>query len=83
MARDRYRGTTVSENKAPNPKEVFEKLAQESHKMIKGLSADQSSEMAEQFNNAWTVMTSRMISHPDEWMNSVVSYYQNQLSIWN
>ncbi len=73
---------TTSENKAPNPKEVFEKLAQESHKMIKGFSANQSSEMALQFNNAWNTMTTRMMSHPDEWMHSVVSYYQNQLSIW-
>ncbi|MET0025675.1 MAG: class I poly(R)-hydroxyalkanoic acid synthase [Sedimenticola sp.] len=65
-----------------NPQDIFNKYAQEGHRLYKDFSITESQEMASQFFNSWNTIITRAMESPDEWFKSVSGIYQQQLQLW-
>ncbi|OUS31413.1 class I poly(R)-hydroxyalkanoic acid synthase [Thalassotalea sp. 42_200_T64] len=63
--------------------QFFERINNETNKMLETLSSDQTKQAFEQFNNQWLELTQRDVADPSAWLNSVVEFQTQQIGLWN
>ncbi|MBC8210330.1 MAG: class I poly(R)-hydroxyalkanoic acid synthase [Gammaproteobacteria bacterium] len=68
------------ENKTPQ--EMFEEMTAKGHHMFKDFSVTESQEMASQFVNSWNTIMTRSMENPQDLIQTVTSFYQDQYQLW-
>jgi len=64
------------------PQELFEQMASKGHKMFKDFSLAESQEMISQFSNSWNTILTRAMESPEEWVQTMSGFYQDQFNLW-
>ncbi len=65
-----------------NPREIFEKYAQQGHRLHKEFSITESQEMAAQLFNSWNTIMTRAMESPEDWFKSITGLYQQHFNLW-
>ena len=65
-----------------SPREIFEKYAEQGHRLHKEFSITESQEMAAQLFNSWNTIMTRAMESPEDWFRAMTGLYQQQFSLW-
>jgi len=65
-----------------NPQELFETYFERLDDLVEGLPASVYQEMSKEFLRAWSDLTTQTIQHPQIWIDTVVGYQRDQMSLW-
>lgn len=65
-----------------NPQEVFQAFAKEITRFYEGFAANQGQEMLQEFMQAWEAWYQQSLQNPQQWLDLVTHYQQDQLKLW-
>ncbi len=66
-----------------NPEEVIKAFNQQVSEALGGFASNQAQEMIKEFNQAWNAIAQQAMENPQEWMEMLTKYQQEQLALWN
>ena len=70
------------DSKDPNV-EFFNYLNTQTTKMLAALTNEQSQPDFTNFNQQWAQLTQQSLNDPNEWVNTIANFQQQQLNVWN
>ena len=70
------------DSKDPNV-EFFNYLNTQTTKMLAALTNEQSPADFTNFNQQWAQLTQQSLNDPNEWVNTIANFQQQQLNVWN
>lgn len=65
-----------------NPQEIFDIYLERLDDLVEGLPASVFQEMSKEFLRAWGDLTTQTMQHPQEWMDTMLNYQRDQMSLW-
>ena len=65
-----------------NPQELFEKFTATGQKMLKEFSLSDSQDMSSQLLDSWKSIMTHSMESPEEMMQTITGYYQDQFKLW-
>ncbi len=65
-----------------NPQELFEAYFERLDDLVEGLPASVYQEMSKEFLRAWSDLTTQTIQDPQTWIDTVIGYQRDQMSLW-
>jgi polyhydroxyalkanoate synthase len=65
-----------------NPQEIFQAFAKEIARFYEGFAANQGQEMLQEFMQAWEAWYQQSLQNPQQWLDLVTRYQQDQLKLW-
>ena len=65
-----------------NPQELFEKFAEQGQSMLKGFSNTESQDMTNELLKSWNAIMTHSMESPEQWMQTITGYYQDQFQLW-
>ena len=65
-----------------NPQELFEKFAEQGQSMLKGFSNTESQDMTNELLKSWKAIMTHSMESPEQWMQTITGYYQDQFQLW-
>ncbi len=65
-----------------NPQEIFDTYFERLDDLIEGVPASVVREMFKGFLQAWNDLTIQTMQHPQNWINTIVGYQNDQMSLW-
>ena len=64
------------------PEEVFKLFNKGAQDFFQTFAANQGQEMFKVFNQAWATLTTQSLQNPQQWLDMLMQYQQNQMKLW-
>jgi polyhydroxyalkanoate synthase len=65
-----------------NPEEVIKAFNQQATEVLGGFASSQAQEMVKEFSQAWNSIAAQAMENPQEWLEMMAKYQQEQLNLW-
>ncbi|MCV6638035.1 class I poly(R)-hydroxyalkanoic acid synthase [Candidatus Albibeggiatoa sp. nov. NOAA] len=65
-----------------NPEEVIKAFNQQASELLGGFASSQAQEMVKEFSQAWNAIAQQAMENPQEWLQMMAKYQQEQLNLW-
>ncbi|WP_353570096.1 class I poly(R)-hydroxyalkanoic acid synthase [Candidatus Albibeggiatoa sp. nov. BB20] len=65
-----------------NPEEVIKAFNEQASEVFGGFASSQAQEMVKEFSQAWNSVASQAMENPQEWLQMMAQYQQEQLNLW-
>jgi len=65
-----------------NPQEIFQSFSKETTRFFESFMANQGQEMLKEFTSAWEAWTKQSLQNPQQWLELVTRYQQDQWRLW-
>jgi polyhydroxyalkanoate synthase len=72
----------LTQQPTKNPQEIFQAFAKEITRFYEGFAANQGQEMLQEFMQAWEAWYQQSLQNPQQWLDLVTHYQQDQLKLW-
>ncbi len=65
-----------------NPQEIFQAFTNGTSPFLQDFAANQGPEMLRGFMQAWNTLTTQSLQNPQQWVEIMTRYQQEQMSLW-